>query len=189
MDDQLVSLGEISARLSSALYELEEKCKHDAVSAEISTVADELARMSTTLWQLHKTTSAAPDQYTPAFKDDLHEILGELNLLFDEINGCCADMQKIDAENRIPWLFKKSRVFHFFKYLEALKSTLVVMRIVLGHGKDVGTHRYEVVKPPFLRLILSLQSCSRPLRIQSTYSATGTCHPREPLRPQSESNS
>ena len=65
-------------------------------------------------------------------------------LLFDEIEECCTAMQKSDAPttNAVAWLFKKGRTHKLQKHLEALKTTLVVMKTVLHHGKEYGTEKY-----------------------------------------------
>lgn len=139
-----VRLADQAASLSSELYALQEKCQHETTAGEISTIADELARLSTTLWHLSDAINADPSQYTEAFNEDLDEITTELNAVFDEISECCAGLQMADSNvSTVSWFFKKGRVARLLKHLDALKGTLVVMRTVLWHGKDYGTHRYS----------------------------------------------
>ena len=136
-----VRLAGQAAALSSELYTLQEKCKHDTTASEISTIADELARLSTALWHLNDAINADPALYTRAFNEDLGEITTELASVFEEISECCAGLQLADSSaSAVSWFFKKGRVARLLKHLEALKGTLVVMRTVLFHGKEYGTH-------------------------------------------------
>jgi len=136
-----VRLAGQAAALSSELYALQEECQHENTVLEISTIADELARLSTTLWHLNDAITADPTQYTDAFNEDLEEITTELTSLFEEISECCAGLQIADSNaSLVSWFFTKGRVTRLLKHLEALKGTLVVMRTVLWHGKDYGTH-------------------------------------------------
>lgn len=140
-----VSLAGQAAKLSSELYTLQDNLKpqssNTATSEEISTIADELARLSTTLWHLNDAINADPTQYTDAFNEDLREITAELAAVFEEIEECAAGLQDADSSISVAsWFFKKGRVSRLLKHLEALKGTLVVMRTVLWHGKDYGTH-------------------------------------------------
>jgi len=137
-----VRLAGQAASLSRELYAVQEKCQHQSTGGEISTIADELARLSTTLWHLNDAINADPTQYTDAFNEDLKEITTELTSVFEEISECCAGLQMADSNvSVVAWFFKKGRVARLLKHLEALKGTLVVMRTVLWHGKDYGTHK------------------------------------------------
>lgn len=142
MDEAAVALAGRAAELSTSLYRLGECCGHDETSSDISNVAGELALLSTTLWRLQEAMTANKDSYTTAFSDDLDEIISELTLLFDEIGECCVEMQKMDTLGADGWFFKKGRVSRLQKHLEALKTTLVVMRTVLHHGKEYGVQKY-----------------------------------------------
>jgi len=137
-----VHLAGQAATLSSDLYTIQETCQHESTAKEISTIADELARLSTTLWHLNDAINADPAQYTEAFNEDLREITTELTSVFEEISECSAGLQTADTNvSAVAWFFKKGRVARLLKHLEALKGTLVVMRTVLWHGKDYGTHK------------------------------------------------
>lgn len=142
-----MSLAGRAAELSTGLYALRESCGHDQTSKDITNIAGELALLSTTLWRLHEAMETESNAYTSAFDDDLKEITSELALLFDEIEECCTEMQKSDAPNTtaVGWFFKKGRVSRLEKHLEALKTTLVVMRTVLHHGKHYGVMKYVPV--------------------------------------------
>lgn len=129
-----------AASLSSESYGLQETCQHETTAGEISTIADELARLSTTLWHLNDAINVDPTQYTAAFNEDLKEIINELTCIFEEISECCAGLMAGSNVSAVSWFFKKGRVTRLLKHLEALKGTLVVMRTVLWHGKDYGTH-------------------------------------------------
>lgn len=144
MDTPAVSLAGRSAELSTNLYSLGERCGHEQTTNEISNIAGELTLLSTTLWRLHEAMVTTPESYTTAFSDDLGEISSELSLLFDEIDECCTAMQKSDAPTTtaVAWFFKKGRVHKLQKHLEALKTTLVVMKTVLHHGKEYGIQKY-----------------------------------------------
>ena len=143
MDAGPVALAGRAAELSTSLYGLGERCGHDQTSSDISNIAGELALLSTTLWRLHEAMAVNPDAYTTAFNDDLGEITTELTLLFDEVGECSAEMQKSDSPNTtaVGGFFKKGRVSNLQKHLEALKTTLVVMRTVVHHGKDYGVQK------------------------------------------------
>lgn len=135
-----VGLAGQAASLSTELYSLQEKCQNDTTASEISSIADELARLSTTLWKLNDTINADPAQYTDAFNEDLQEITTELSFVFEEISECCAGLVAGSNVSAVSWFFRKGRVARLLKHLEALKGTLMVMRTVLWHGKDYGTH-------------------------------------------------
>lgn len=131
-----------AATLSGELYALQERCKHESTAGEMSSVADELARLSTTLWTLNDAITTSPDQYTDAFNEDLAEITTELASVIEEISDCCNDLQSADSTtSSVPWFFKQGRVSRLVKHLDALKGTLMIMRTVLFHGKDYGTHK------------------------------------------------
>ncbi|KAK6378668.1 hypothetical protein LTR64_002058 [Lithohypha guttulata] len=138
-----VRLAGQAASLSSELYALQETCHHETTAGEISTIADELARLSTTLWHLNDAINVDPTQYTAAFNEDLKEITNELTCIFEEISECCAGLMAGSNVSAVSWFFKKGRVTRLLKHLEALKGTLVVMRTVLWHGKDYGTHKSD----------------------------------------------
>ena len=135
-----VSLAGPAADLSTDLSTIQDTCDHDSTSSDISAVASELAVLSTTLWRLHEAMRADPTSYTESFNEDLAEIVKELQIVFEEISECCAALQKADtgSTSAVLWLFKKNRVRHLQLHLTALKTTLVVMRTVLWHGKDYG---------------------------------------------------
>jgi hypothetical protein len=131
-----------AAQLSTNLASLADECGHQQTSNDISSIAGECALLSTTLWRLHEALVDNAEAYTSAFSDDLGEISSELHLLFDEIGECCAMMQKDDSsQSAVAWFFRKGRVHKLQMHLEALKTTLVVMRTVLHHGKDYGIHK------------------------------------------------
>jgi hypothetical protein len=138
-----VRLAGLAADLSTTLCSLQEKCGHETTSTDISNVATELALLSQSLWRLHEAMAADPKLYTESFNEDLSEITKELRLIFEEITDCCEELQQADAENAgtVAWMFKKGRVHKLQKHLEALKTTVVVMRLVLWHGKDYGTYK------------------------------------------------
>ena len=125
--------------LSSELYAVQETCSH--TSGDVESIANEIAMLAATLWRLHEAMAEDPHRYTESFKQDLAEITLELKTVFAEISECCEELQKADptSGSAVSWLFKKSKVHHLQKHLKALKTTLVVMRTVLYHGKDYGT--------------------------------------------------
>ena len=143
LDTDTVKLACLSADLSATLSSLQEKCGHDTTSNDISNIATELALLSQSLWRLHEAMEIDPDQYTESFNQDLAEITKELRMVFEEITDCCEALQHADDEGAgvVAWMFKKGRVNKLQKHLEALKSTIVVMRVVLWHGKDYGTYK------------------------------------------------
>jgi chromosome segregation ATPase len=128
-----------AADLSSELSAVQATCGH--TSADVESVANEIAMLAATLWRLHEAINEDPNRYTESFNQDLAEITLELKTVFEEIAECCEELQKADptSGNAVSWLFKKSKVHHLQKHLEALKTTLVVMRTVLHHGKEYGT--------------------------------------------------
>lgn len=147
MDTPAVALAGRAAELSTNLYTLGEHCGHDQTTSDISNISGEVALLSTTLWRLHEAMVLNSDAYTTAFNEDLDEITSELTLLFDEISECCSEMSKSDTPTTTTagWFFKKGRVSRLHKHLEALKTTLVVMRTVLHHGKEYGVQTYVSV--------------------------------------------
>ena len=138
-----VSLGSRAADISTALYSIQDDCG-DESNSDIVSVATELTLLSTTLWRLHEAMIAEPASYTESFNQDLAEIANELKMVFDEIDECYTELRRMDkrSHNSVVWLFKKRRAHHLQKHLEALKTTLTVMRTVLWHGKDYGTQKY-----------------------------------------------
>lgn len=128
-----------AADLSAELYAVQETCGH--TSADVESVANEIAMLAATLWRLQEAINEDPDRYTESFNEDLAELTLELKIVFEEISECCEELQKADptSGNPVSWLFKKSKVHHLQKHLEALKTTLVVMRTVLHRGKEYGT--------------------------------------------------
>lgn len=139
-ENDTVRLAGQAASLSSELYNLQDKCQQDTTAGEISSIADELARLSTTLWKLNDAINSDPAQYTDAFNEDLKEITTELTCILEEISECCASLMAGSNVSAVSWFFRKGRVAKLLKHLEALKGTLMVMRTVLWHGKDYGTH-------------------------------------------------
>jgi hypothetical protein len=132
-----VSLAGRAAELSMDLSCIQERCGHGSTSSDISSIASELNLLSTTLWRLHEAMVADVDSYTASFNEDLAEILGELKMVFEEISECCTALQKADTPTHtVVWLFKKGKVHHLQKHLAALKTTLLVMRTVLWHGRE-----------------------------------------------------
>ena len=112
---------------------------HDAISNDICNISGELTLLSTTLCRLHEAMTANKSSYTESFRQDLEEIAVELGMVFEEVDECCVELQKSDASSSSTgWFFKKGRTARLQKHLEALKTTVVVMRTVLHHGKEYG---------------------------------------------------
>lgn len=130
-----------AADLSSELYGVQGTCGH--TSADVESVANEIAMLAATLWRLHEAMAEDPQRYTESFNQDLTEITLELKLVFEEISDCCEELRKADpsSANVVSWLFKRTKVHHLQKHLEALKTTLVVMRTVLHHGREYGIQK------------------------------------------------
>jgi hypothetical protein len=143
LNNHTVKLAGLAADLSTTLCSLQEKCSHETTATDISNIATELALLSQTLWRLHEAMAADSRQYTESFNEDLSEITKELHMIFEEITDCCEELQQADGAKAgaVAWMFKKGRVHKLQKHLAALKSTLVVMRTVLWHGKDYGTYK------------------------------------------------
>jgi hypothetical protein len=137
-----ITLAGRAADLSAELYSVQETYGH--TGGNIESVANEIAMLAATLWRLHEAMIEDPGRYTQSFNQDLAEITVELKLLFEEVSDCCEELHKADpiSGNAVSWLFKKSKVHHLQKHLEALKTTLVVMRAVLHHGREYGTQAY-----------------------------------------------
>ena len=137
-----------AADLSISLYALGKHCKHEQTASDISEIADELNLLSVTVQRLNEAMTSNATAYTAAFNDDLGEITSELTLLFDEVQECCTAMQQSDTPDTtaVAWFFRKGRVHRLKQHLETLKTTLIVMRTVLYHGKEYGLHKY--VPPP-----------------------------------------
>ena len=130
-----------AAKLSTEIYAIYEDFKDMTKYDDISFVAAEVALLSTTLWRLNEAITINPQQYTDAFKEDLAEITVELDLIFMEVEECVLALKENDMGRRsVEMLFKKSRVARLHKHLEALKTTLVVMRTVLQRNEG-GTQR------------------------------------------------
>lgn len=157
METPAVSLAGRAAELSTSLFSLGERCGHNQTSGDISNIAGELSLLSTTLWRLHEAMVITPDEYTTAFHDDLGEISFELALVFDEVDECCTAMQKSDTPTTttVGWFFKKGRVRKLQTHLEALKTTLVVMKTVLHHGKEYGVQKYVPATLPLVSIVLT----------------------------------
>lgn len=153
MSDDLLSMTTASlagraVELSFKLHSIEGNFRHEPTANDILSIADELSLLSTTLWRLHEAILADPQQYTDSFNEDLSEITRELKLVFEEISECGDALRKADTSTgTVAWLFKKGRVHRLQKHLETLKTTLVVMRTVLWHGKEYGTHKYALSRP------------------------------------------
>lgn len=134
----LLGLANRATNLSPELDALKNFCGH--TSADIQSVANEIEMLGATLWRLHEAIGEDPTRYTQSFNHDLAEITLELAMVFEEISDCCEELKKADptSGNAVSWLFKKSKVHHLQKHMDALKTTLVVMRTVLNHGKEYG---------------------------------------------------
>lgn len=130
-----------ATNLSSELDALKQFCGH--TSAAVGSVTREIALLAATLSRLHEAIGEDATRYTESFYHDLAEITSELVIVFEEISECCKEIQKADpiSGNAISWLFKKSKVHHLQKHMDALKTTLIVMRTVLNHGKEYGKQR------------------------------------------------
>lgn len=143
VDESCARLTEVcgqAARLSTEINVLSESCAHEAVSTDITNISGELHLLSTTLARLQESVKDEALVYTDAFHVDLKEIIDELTLVYEEIEECCVQLQQSDSSLKgAAWFFKKGRATKLQKHLEALKTTIVVMRTVLHHGKDYGT--------------------------------------------------
>lgn len=142
----MADLTDLSAQadsLSTNLYQLQEKCAHESTSTDIFNAAQELKLLAAELSSLDAAVKANRGRYTAAFGQDLAEIRSHLSGIFEDTADCCREMQKADDLNAsaVGWLAKKRYVKKLQKHLEANKTTLVVMRTVLHHGKEYGKHR------------------------------------------------
>ncbi|EXJ58077.1 hypothetical protein A1O7_05501 [Cladophialophora yegresii CBS 114405] len=138
----LVKLAVQADSLSDDLNEQRQHCGHDSTSTEISNAADELKLLANELQSLDAAVKANKDLYTEAFGEDLAEVQNHLGGIFEDIADCCQEMQKANGLNTsaVGWLAKKRYVKKLQKHLEANKTTLIVMRTVLHHGKEYGMH-------------------------------------------------
>lgn len=154
----LTLLADRAADLSTELGAVQLSCSH--ASADIESVATEIAMLADTLWHLHEAIAEDPDQYTESFNQDLAEITLELEMVFEEISECCQKLKKADptSGNAISWLFRRPKVHHLQKHLEALKTTLVVMRTVLHHGKEYGRQTCVMIPPQLSQVLTALHS-------------------------------
>ena len=137
--DLVAGIRRLADRTNESCSQLREKtkeCNHDMATEDFIKIADELALLSVTLRRLEETMSPKPELYTDTFRSDLSEIVRELDYVLDEINECCDAIHKADSLTTVPWMFKKSRVHKLHKHIEALKTTLIVMRHVLWEGTD-----------------------------------------------------
>lgn len=134
------SLAAQAAALATELNSLSERCSHENIVSDIVHISAELTLLSTTLCRLDDAMTANDSSYTDAFRQDLNEISTELKMIFEEVEECCSQLQKSDSPSftGVAWFFRKGRVARLQKHLEALKTTVVVMRTVLDHGKEHG---------------------------------------------------
>lgn len=134
-------LGARAAVLATELNHLTEQVGHELITADLTNISGEMALLSTTLCRLHEAMIANESAYTAAFRQDLEEITNELYLIFEEVEECSVQLQKADPSsyNSVRWFFRKGRATRLQSHLEALKSTIIVIRTVLHHGKDYGT--------------------------------------------------
>ena len=89
-----VALAGRAADLSSEFYHIKERCGH--TSADVESVANEIAMLAATLWLLHEAIVEDPNWYTDSFNHDLAEITHELKVVF-EISECYQKLQKADS--------------------------------------------------------------------------------------------
>lgn len=140
--DQIAYLTHDASSLSIDLTALSRACHHQEMRAEIRAIAEELEQLSQTLEELNDAIDTDPNRYTDAFNEDLGETTNELITVFVELQECCTKLRTTAFNaSGVAWFFKKGRVARFLRHLEALRSTLLVMRTVLWHGKNYGTHR------------------------------------------------
>ncbi|OCT51037.1 hypothetical protein CLCR_08508 [Cladophialophora carrionii] len=138
----LIELAVQAGILSESLDKQREHCGHESTSTEISHAAEELKLLAAELRGLDAAVQVNKDLYTEAFGQDLAEIHNHLRGIFEDIADCCKEMQKANGLNTsvVGWLAKKRYVKKLQKHLEANKTTLIVMRTVLHHGKEYGMH-------------------------------------------------
>lgn len=139
--DALVGLAGRAAELSNNLFLAGETANH--TGTDIESMANEISILSAVLWRLHEEIIKDLYRFTESFMEDLDEINRELAAIFEEIADVVAEMRKVDSHQQgtFKGLFKKSKLAHLQRHLEALKTTLVVMRTILQHGKEYGTQR------------------------------------------------
>ena len=125
------------------LNKLQQLCGHESVSTDISDAAVELKLLAAELSSLDAAVKPYAELYTDAFGQDLAEICAHLAGIFEDIDDCCREMQKANGLNTsaVGWLAKKRYVKKLQKHLEANKTTLIVMRTVLHHGKEYGMYK------------------------------------------------
>ncbi|RMD41193.1 hypothetical protein DV735_g3932, partial [Chaetothyriales sp. CBS 134920] len=131
----LAPLAQCAASLSRRLTTIGHQCEHVETRGGIMDIANDILRLSSTLWQLRQDVNGNKDQFTQVFEQDLDELSSELKLVCDEIAECCSEMQKMDSPGPVPWFFKKGRVSKLQKHLAALRTTLFAMRTVLHNSK------------------------------------------------------
>ncbi|KIW91825.1 uncharacterized protein Z519_07795 [Cladophialophora bantiana CBS 173.52] len=138
----LRSLAIQAEALSSSLNKLRLHCGHESTSLDIANATEELKLLMGELNSLDSAVKVNKELYTEAFGEDLGEIRAHLGGIFEDIADCCKEMQKADGPNTsaVGWLTKKRYVRKLQKHLEVNKTTLIVMRTVLHHGKEYGTH-------------------------------------------------
>ena len=136
--DTMTELAVQAADLSSELYGACEIVNQ--TGTEVDSMAGELAVLSAVVWRLHGDITTDIHRYTEAFMQDLEEIMQELKVVFSEVAEVRQQLPKIDNASRgtIKSFFRKSKLSHLRRHLDALKSTLMVMRTVLEHGKEYG---------------------------------------------------
>ncbi|KAL9624402.1 MAG: hypothetical protein Q9160_001364 [Pyrenula sp. 1 TL-2023] len=139
--DALIGLASRAAELSNNLYIASENGNH--TSSDIESIANEISILSAVLWRLHEEIIKDIYRFTESFMEDLDEINRELAAIFEEVADVVGEMQKIDSQQQgtFKGLFKKSKLSHLHGHLETLKTTLIVMRTILQHGKEYGTQR------------------------------------------------
>lgn len=142
----LVTLAGQAADLSNNLYAVGETTHQ--TGTDIENMANEIAILSAVLWRLHEEMARDLDRFTEAFMQDLGEIAQELTAIFEEVAEVARQLQKVDSQQQgaIKSFFRKSKVAYLQRHLEALKTTLVVMRTILQHGKEYGTQRSGTTK-------------------------------------------
>lgn len=135
------ALAEVASSVELGLRNIEKNCKHEPTCSKVKLIADECLNLYSTLHELDSAIKNDPDQYTSAFNQDLDEISAELHEIFEEIQSCTNTLAGTNCDpSSVGWFFKRGRVGSLLKHLETLKGTLVVMRLVLQHGKEYGTH-------------------------------------------------
>lgn len=146
----VVDLATQASDLSSKLHAIDESVKRSA--ADVESIANEIAILSAVLWRLHETMTFDPRRYTESFQQDLEEITSELKLVFEEIFDVVTELEKEDGlhDGVVKRLLKKGKVRYLQKHLEALKTTLAVMKTVLQHGCEYSPDgpRQDIFKAP-----------------------------------------